>query len=80
MSNYIPDGNKNDRIATKCERSLIGAIKHNDSESRIVVLAQRLKEAKIRACIAKRQDEARDKWEESTIDEVIERYRKHRPQ
>ncbi len=80
MSNYLPDGKKNDRVATKCERALLGAIKHDESESRIMLLAQRLKEAKIRACIAKHQNDGRDKWEALSIDDVIRKYRKSRPQ
>ena len=78
MSNYLPDGKKKDRIATKCERALLGAIKHDEDESRILLLAQRLKEAKKRACIAKRQDDGRDKWAMLSIEDVIQRYRKFR--
>ena len=80
MSNYLPDGKKNDRVATKCKRALLGAIKHGESESRILLLAQRLKEAKIKACVVNRQDEGRDKWEALSVDEVIRKYRKSRPQ
>jgi len=78
MSNYVSGGQKRDKAAAKRERSLMGAIKRGESEGRLLVLAEKLREAKLQACRARRSEHSTstEKWQSITPQEILKKYRR----
>ncbi len=74
MANYLSDGKKSERVATKYARALEGALRHQATESRVRRLAQRLREAKIQAAAARKDEPGRARWESMSIEQVLEKY------
>ncbi len=90
MSNYIPNGQKKNKIFKKREIELTHAIKHEYSRERIVKAAEILREAKLQVInvqsfksknVSFEESQARkeinlEKWESLSVDEIIRMYEK----
>ncbi len=84
MANYIADYQKRDKIVAKRERALEGAIKHNVSPEHLAVLAEKVRQSKLQAFRARKQNacnqvpsqRAVEKWLAMTPDEIIQMVRK----
>lgn len=78
MANYLCDYQKKIRIFSKRRRTFLGALSRGEPQSRLVVLAEKLRHAKLQVFQSRQivSQDGMEQWQSMSSEEIINRYRK----
>jgi len=87
MSNYLPNGQKKNRIFRKREQELIHGIRHGLAKEKLEVLAEKLRQAKLNVFkdrfdpsegrrMRASDEKTVERWMTATVEELIAEYRR----
>ena len=78
MANYLCDYQKKTRIFSKRLRTLRGAINRGETEERLMILAEKLRYAKLQVFQARdgAPEDGSEQWQSMSSQEIINKYRK----